>query len=330
MTMRAEHSRIIAAVVLLLGVSAVPRPATAQDAALVTTIGNDTLCFERYTRRGNVVTGSWVVMHPPGVYVHDYRLTLGADGLPVHYSMKYSEPLADPQPAFDSVVVDYGRDTVTYTFTDRDSTITRKVALHEALPFLGQSMLGVDLALRRLRAAHADLGVVTAAETSNLVTPPRQLSVRLAGDSAFVGRMRIRVAQDGGFVDMYDGRLVVHPDPSLDVAKLTKHFVDAYAPRVAALKAAAAARREIPLAAAQLDRFGGSYGRGAISVAREGEHLVLVLPSKAKFTLLAMSQSEFFVRQPDLVVTFDIDTTGAVRGMTVAQGENKQHLPRDN
>jgi len=53
--------------------------------------GTDTFSFERYERRGNVVTGGWVVLHPPGVYVHEYRITLGDDGLPMHYTMKYGE-----------------------------------------------------------------------------------------------------------------------------------------------------------------------------------------------------------------------------------------------
>jgi len=118
--------RCLVATLFLLG-TAGSRPIHAQNAAVLTTVGTDTFAFERYARQGNVVTGSWVVLHPPGVYVHDYRITIGADGFPVHYSMKYSEPLADSPSALDSVVLDYGRDTVAYTFVSRDSTFTRKV-----------------------------------------------------------------------------------------------------------------------------------------------------------------------------------------------------------
>jgi hypothetical protein len=31
-------------------------------------------------------------MHPPGVFVHDYRITPDKDGLPARYTMKYSTP----------------------------------------------------------------------------------------------------------------------------------------------------------------------------------------------------------------------------------------------
>jgi hypothetical protein len=297
------------------------------------TVGTDTFSFERYARAGNVVTGSWVVLHAPGVYVHDYRITLGADDLPLHYSVKYRRPiaLADTPPALDSVSLDYGRDTVTYTFVQRDSTFTRKVALREAFPFLGQSIVGLDLALRRLRAAAADSGIIVANETSNLVTPPRTLPVRFAGDSAYAGSMmRVHMAADGRVLDLSDRGSVVRPAPALDVAQLTKHFVDEYAPRVAALRQAAEARVEISLPPTQLDRFVGRYGRGTVAVTREGEHLVVSLSSQATFTVLAMSQTSFFVRRPDLVFTFDIDASGAVKGMTIAQGENKQRLSRDD
>ena len=55
--------------------------------AFLTTTGKDTFCLEQFVRRGNVVSGTWVVLHPPGVYVHDYRITLADDGLPVAYTM---------------------------------------------------------------------------------------------------------------------------------------------------------------------------------------------------------------------------------------------------
>jgi hypothetical protein len=314
----------------VLSAVAIPRPTTAQSASLLAMAGADTFSFERYERRGNVVTGSWVVLHPPGVYVHDYRITLGDDGLPRHYTMKYGEPLADTPPGLDSVVVDYARDTVTYVFTTRDSTFGRKVALHEAFPFLGQSLVGLDLALRRLRAAHADSGVIVGNETSNLVTPPRRMSVRFAGDTVIVGQAtRVHIMPDGGLVDMSDGRLSVRRVASLDISQLTKHFADEYAPRMAAQRAAAAARVEIPLPAAQLDRFIGSYGQGTIAVSRDAGHLVATVQNRTKLTLLAMSQTEFFVRTPDLVVTFEVDAAGVVRGLTVAQGDGKQRFVRD-
>jgi hypothetical protein len=135
---------------------------------------------------------------------------------------------------------------------------------------------------------------------------------------------------DGGLVDMSDGRLSVRRVASLDVPQMTKHFADEYAPRVAAQRAAAAARVEIALSAGQLDRFIGSYARGAVTMTRDGEHLVATFQNQTKLTLLAMSQTEFFVRKPDLIVAFDVDAGGVVRGLTLAQGDGKQRLARDN
>lgn len=63
--MRFTRSPLVAALFLLGTASS--RPIRAQNAAILTTVGTDTFAFERYTRKGNVVTGSWVVLHPPGV-----------------------------------------------------------------------------------------------------------------------------------------------------------------------------------------------------------------------------------------------------------------------
>jgi hypothetical protein len=98
---------------------------------------------------------------------------------------------------------------------------------------------------------------------------------------------------------------------------------------VAALRKVAASRVEITLPAAQLDRFVGSYGRGAVVVTREGEQLAVTLARQSKVALLAMSQTSFFVRRPDLVFTFEVDDGSDVKGVTIAQGESKQQLARD-
>ena len=73
----------------------------ATQTAFVTTVGKDTFCLEQYTRTKNVISGTWTVLHAPGVYVHDYRITLGDDGVPVRYTMKYSTPGAATPPDLD-------------------------------------------------------------------------------------------------------------------------------------------------------------------------------------------------------------------------------------
>src|SRR5215470_15307571 len=127
----------------------------------LTTVGKDTFCFEQYSRKGNTVSGTWVVMHPPGVFVHDYTIALSNDGLPTHYTMKYSTPGEPNPPQLDSLDVVYGRDSATIAFIGRDSSFTRRVAMRDAFPLLGQSYVGVELALMRLRRLHVDSGSVT-------------------------------------------------------------------------------------------------------------------------------------------------------------------------
>src|SRR5262249_34542520 len=134
---------------------------TATPTSFVTTVGKDTFCLEQYTRDGNVVVGTWVVMHPPGVYVHDYRITLNRDGVPTCYSMIYSTPGSLTRPDLDSLTVTYGRDSADLRFFERDSSYARRIAMHEAFPLLGQSFVGVELALTRLRRMHVDSTTIT-------------------------------------------------------------------------------------------------------------------------------------------------------------------------
>jgi hypothetical protein len=114
------------------------------------------------------------------------------------------------------------------------------------------------------------------------------------------------------------------------MSALVDGFVKAFAPRVAALAAAAASRKEISLPTAQLDRFVGSYSAGATTVviSRDGDHLILQVAPQPAVPLLAMSVTEFFVRKADLVVSFESDATGRVTGLMIAQGETKQRLVR--
>src|ERR1041385_6888143 len=170
----------------------------ATPTAFLTTTGKDTFCIEQYTRTGNVITGSWVVLHPPGVYGHDYRITLGDDGLPTRYTMLYSEPGAPERPNLDSLTVDYGRDSASLRFFTRDSAFTKRIAMREGFPLLGQSFVGVELALMRLRRNHVDSSTITLHPPSEPNRPAFSVPARfVAGDSALVGNIRLHLASDG-------------------------------------------------------------------------------------------------------------------------------------
>ena len=322
--------RLVPLLLSLIRVGLLAQSAT--PTSFVTTIGKDTFCLEQYSRMGNVVSGTWTVMHPPGVFVHDYRITLDKDGLPSRYMMKYSTPGALTPPDLDSLTVTYGRDSASLRFFTRDSSFTRSIAMHEAFPLLGQSFVGVELALTRLRGMHVDSTTITLNPPSEPTRPVTIAPVRFfGGDSAFVGAaFRIHVASDGSILGLRFGSAELRRVAPYDIRAVTDGFVKAFAPRVAAQAAAAAARVEIELSPAQLDRFVGEYSLGAttVPVTRDGNHLLIHLPQGAPLQLLAMSPSEFFVKKPDLVVAFEADSTGRVTGLTIAQGEGKQRLSR--
>lgn len=301
--------------------------------AFLTTIGRDTFCLEQYHRRGNVVSGTWVVLHPPGVYVHDYRIALDNDGLPAAYTMQYSTPGAATPPGVDSLTVTYGRDSATLVFFRRDSTITRRIAMREAFPLLGQSYVGVEMALERFRRMHLESTTVTLHAPSEPTRPVMVMPVSFFSDSASIGPgMRAHVAADGSILGLRSGPMEMRRVESLDISSFVNGFVQSMAPRMAALNTLLASRKEIALPTAQLDRFAGAYSLGGatIGISRDGDHLVMRPPGQPPVQLLAMSATEFFVRNVDLVVSFESDAAGRVTGLTIAQGESKQRLVRRN
>ena len=301
----------------------------------LTTAGKDTFCFEQYSRKGNIVSGTWVVMHPPGVYVHDYTIALSNDGLPTHYTMKYTTPGEPNPPQLDSVDIVYSRDSATIKFIEKDTIISRRVAMRDAFPLLGQSFVGIELALTRLRRKQVDSASVTLHAPTQPELPITVAPLRFVGsDSAVLQSIRMHIAGDGRILELQQGALNVRRIEPIDVRALTGGFVNAFAPRRAALAAAAAARVEIALTTAQLERFVGDYTAGAITatIARDGDHLTLRLrqgqQQQPPLTLLASSPTEFFVRKPDLVITFDTDANGAVASLTIGAGDGRQRLTK--
>jgi hypothetical protein len=306
---------------------------TTSPTAFLTTTGKDTFCLEQFVRRGNVVSGTWVVLHPPGVYVHDYRITLADDGLPVAYTMMYTTPGAPTPPGLDSVSVTYGRDSATLVSFRKDSTTTRRIAMREAFPLVGQSYVGVELALERLRRMHLDSSTVMLHAPTEPNRSVMVLPVRFFSDSASIGAgIRAQVAANGNILGFRSGPTELRRVGPFAMSALVDGFVKSMAPRMAAVAAAMASRKEIALPTAQLDRFAGGYSLGdaAIAIARDSDHLMMQLPAQPAVQLLAMSATEFFVRNVGLVISFESDAAGRVTGLTIAQGESRQRLVRRN
>jgi hypothetical protein len=222
--------RSLSLTLILLSLPPVLPAQATPPTAFVMTAGKDTFGLEQYVRRGNVISGTWVVLHPPGVYVHDYRIWLDDTGLPVRYTMKYSTPGAPTPPDLDSLTVTYGRDSASLVFILKDSTFTRRIAMHQAFPLLGQAYVGVELALARLRRIHLDSAIVTFHAPSEPDRPVMIMPVRLFADSARVGvGMHVRVGPDGSILGLQSGRLELRRVDSLDMAALVDGFVKAFA-----------------------------------------------------------------------------------------------------
>jgi hypothetical protein len=202
--------------------------------------------------------------------------------------------------------------------------------MRDAFPVLGQSWVGLELALGRLRRTGVDSGALV----TNAPTQPSAGATRfpvrfLRGDSIMIGDNRAVVSADGSLLGLVGVQLVVHRVSTLDMPALVKSFVDAFAPRAAAI--AAASRVEVTVPADKLDRLVGQYFLNAhdtVAITRDGEHVVLSVPGGGRVVLLAQSQTQFFLRKPDLVLVFDVDPQGVATGVTLVQGEGRQHLAK--
>lgn len=221
----------------------------------------------------------------------------------------------------------YGPDSATIAFIGKDSSITQRVAMHDAFPLLGQSFVGVELALTRLRRLHVDSASLTLHPPTQPGSPITIAPVRFVGsESAIVRSVRMHIAGDGRILDFHDGVRNMRRVAPIDVRALTDRFVTAFA--------AAAARVEIALTAAQLDRFVGDYTLGAATaaIAREGDHLTLRIRQQQQqqppLHLLASSPTEFFVRNPNVVIAFEADANGGVIALTIGSGDTRQRLTK--
>ena len=254
-------------------------------ASFVTTQGKDTISIEQYTRAGNTLTGV-LVAHLRGTQVHDYVLTLGADGMPARYEMTYSIPGVTPAPgAFRSVSITYGRDSATYV-TVTDTALKQRVAMTRAYPLLGKSVVGLELALARLHSHHTDSAniVVNLPTGPDPSHKPNTLPVTFFGpDSARIaGALVARLDRDGRLLVLHAGPAETRRVTSLDVATLVAGFVATNAQRADAEAAAVAAHVEIALPAAALEPFVGEYpltANGVVTIpfviTRDGDKLFM-------------------------------------------------------
>jgi hypothetical protein len=300
-------------------------------AVFVGTRGGDTISLERYSRTGNTITGTWWAIHPNGVFVHEYTIVLSADGLPVRYNMEYSTPgVPIPPGSFTGVTIRYGPDTATYVMR-QDRPDTTRLAMRGAFPLLGQSVVGLELALERMRAARTDSGIIQLNPPTSPSTPPTTLPIRFTGaDSARLGTaFLVRVGPDGRILGLRSGPLETVRVSPFDLAPVVARFVAATAARAAADAAAIAAHVAIALPAEALERLVGRYAldtTAVFSVTRSGDSLFVSAGGQSRLALFAESPAKFFMKAVNAEVEFDLDGSGNATALTLIQNGRRRRM----
>jgi hypothetical protein len=327
---------IAPAAALLVAAANVPHlpGQAATSVAFVTLRGSDTISAEQYTRRGNVITGSWIVLQPE-VFVHEYVLRLGSNGLPTRYAMRVGRRRTVAGIPSDSVTVRYSPDSAWYEMSGGiavDSLRAKRITVARAYPSLGGSVVSLDLALQRLVRTRADSMTVVFNEPTGYLTVTPILMRRFGRDSATIGNGVVaHFGGDGTLHTLHKPGLIVQRVSSIDTAALVRQFVAADASRLAADSAAAAARVEIALPASELDRFVGTYrvaeGLNAV-VTRNGDHLLIQLGPQHPLQLHAETHTKFFFTEVNAEIAFESDSAKKVATMVVMQAGVTRRAPR--
>ena len=297
----------LAAMLLL---SAARLPAQSRDTTwFVTTVGKDTVAVEQYSRIGNTIAGVWI-QNQGGALVHDYALVLRDDGWPAQYVMTLYLPRGHTY----LMSVTYGSDSATRIVVRDSNSVTTRMVARQSYPVGALSVVGIELALARARRAHTDSSTIILDRGQG---PPQSLPVKFFGtDSVSVGEvMHGRIDRDGRLLALHVGPQETQRVPRVNVAKATAGFVAAEA-------AAAAARVEITLTPAALQRFVGEYvlaPTASAFVTLEGTHLMMRVGNQPAIQLFAQSPTTFFVKVAPTTLEFDTDASGNVSGVTFVQ-----------
>jgi hypothetical protein len=297
--------------------------------------GKDTVSLEQYSRAGNTVTGVWISNQNGQIQVHDYVLTLGADGLPVHYDMAVSFPdgAGNLPPSEAKYAMDFGPDTLTLV-TGRGRLVTQHIAMKGgAYPTFGASRVGQDLGLTRLRAAHADSGTIPLTTLgAGRATPLQPLSAIFVGpDSAILGTEHAKIDSEGHLLGWRTAAGVeARRVAPIDMKKFVADLLTADA----AAESAARAARVITLPAAALDRVAGAYAFNAttnVSIARDNDKLTMRFGTGLPIDLLPATATTFFQRRATSgqIIEFETDAAGNATALLLPQaGAAKLRLPK--
>ena len=253
--------------------------------------------------------------------------------MPAKYVMDYTvegEALAPGQ--LRTVTITYGPDTATIVLLG-DTAATRRFAMHGAVPVLGRSVVGFEIALGRFRAAHADTATIVIESPTGPQFGAVKMPVRMAGpDSILIaGVVYAQLAQDGRLLQMVAGPAQTRRVDPYDMNKLIAEFTAVETPKRAAALAAAASRVEITLPAEVLDRLAGTDALNATAsmiVKRDGDKFLAQVAPQPALQLFAQSPTTFFLKGVDVQIEFEVDASGNGTALTIIQNGARQRAVR--
>lgn len=238
-------------------------------AAFVTTLGQDTIAVERFSRTASTLEGDLVTRVPQTRIVH-YKATLAA-GQVTRFDLTARTP-GGTAPLFTTVTV-FAPDTATLEIHRGDSTRTLKMAVHPgAVPFVFGSYALTEQAVMQAVAGHQDS--VTIDLVANGARQALEMYVARHGrDSVAVDHFGTpglaRISPTGQLLG-YDGRLttekhVVHRVGDINVEQMAAQFAarDAAGQGIGMLSSRDTVRATLGAAHVQID-YGRPQRRGRV------------------------------------------------------------------
>jgi hypothetical protein len=212
--------------------SGAPSPNAAESGAFVVRLGNDTVGVDQYTRVGNRIEGNFLQRAPRAIVTH-YVVTVDAAGIPSRYEISQRLPDGSvvPNAARGSTVTFTGDSAITQI--QRDSIITRRVAVRNAFPYINFDVSLFQLPVSALRAVNRDSALYAIVGAGG--GAPTPISVVRKGTNRFwvsiAGFPYEVITSDNGLVESVDGaRTTQHiysrRQNSADVAALATMFAE--------------------------------------------------------------------------------------------------------
>ncbi|MDB4905947.1 MAG: hypothetical protein JWO05_731 [Gemmatimonadetes bacterium] len=205
-------------------------PPVSHAGAFVTTLGDDTLAIENYTRTATSITGDLLVRQPAIQVVH-YTAQLGADGRPTVLS--YSIARADnafPKNALRGASFRVDGDTIRAE-VQRDSVIRRNTPSKGGFPYFGNSHGMWELMAASARATGRDSSTVFLVPAGAANGTPAEFAWYASGDSARIWTAGAPTYYrfSNGEIQGADGRatpgkIIVHRVRPLDLGTYSNAF----------------------------------------------------------------------------------------------------------